>query len=100
MSELPTFVYLLKPNRATLIRDASRGEEATLGEHFEYLQTALSEGRLILAGPCEDREFGIVIFRAGTEEEALEFVEDDPAVRGGLMTAELHPLRISLVERA
>lgn len=100
MSELPTFVYLLKPNRATLIRDASPGEEATLGEHFEYLQTTLSEGRLILAGPCEDREFGIVIFRAGTAGEALEFMEDDPAVKSGLMTAELHPFRISLVERA
>jgi len=100
MSELPTFVYLLKPSRARLIPDASPGEEATLGEHFEYLQTGLSEGRLILAGPCEDGEFGIVIFRAGTEEEALEFMEDDPAVRGGLMTAELHPFRISLVERA
>ena len=100
MSELPTFVYLLKPSRARLIPDASPGEEATLGEHFEYLQTGLSEGRLILAGPCEDGEFGIVIFRAGTEEEALEFMEDDPAARGGLMTAELHPFRISLVERA
>ncbi len=99
MSEMRTFVYLLRPNRPSVVDDASPKEESTLGEHFEYLQEALSGGRLILAGPCEDGEFGIVIFRAGAEDEALEFMQGDPAVKAGLMTAELHPFRISLEER-
>jgi len=98
MSELPTFVCVLKANRSGLVDDASPDEEATLAQHFEYLQTALERGRLILAGPCEDGEFGIVIFRARTEAEALEFMEHDPAVKGGLMTAELHAFRVSLME--
>jgi uncharacterized protein YciI len=98
MSGMRTFVYLLRPNRPSSVDDASPTEEPILGEHFEYLQEALSGGRLMLAGPCEDGEFGIVIFRARTEDEALEFMEGDPAVKAGLMKGELHPFRISLVQ--
>jgi uncharacterized protein YciI len=98
MSEVRTFVYLLRPSRSSFVDAASSKEASILGEHFEYLQEALSGGRLLLAGPCEDGEFGIVIFRARTEDEALEFMEGDPAVKAGLMTAELHPFRISLVQ--
>ena len=94
---MPTFIYVLKPRRASLIDDASAEEEKRLGEHFEYLQRALKEGRLILAGPCLDGEFGVVVFGAPTERAAVEFMEGDPAVKHGLMTAELHAFRVSLL---
>jgi uncharacterized protein YciI len=94
---LLSFIYVLKPKRASLIDDASAEEEQTLGEHFAYLQRALEQGQLILAGPCLDGEFGVVVFRAPTEQAAVEFMEGDPAVRHGLMTAELHAFRVSLL---
>jgi len=94
---LPTFIYVLKPQRLSLVDDASAEEEERLGEHFEYLQRALEEGMLILAGPCLDGEFGVVVFRAPTEQAAVEFMEGDPAVKQGLMTAELFPFRVSLM---
>jgi uncharacterized protein YciI len=94
---LPTFIYVLRPKRASLIDDASAEEEERLGEHFEYLQRALEEGMLILAGPCLDGEFGVVVFRAPTEQAAVEFMEDDPAVKQRLMTAELSPFCVSLM---
>ena len=46
--------------------------------HFERLQKALAKDKLILAGPCLDGEFGIVVFRAQSREEAEEFVKNDP----------------------
>jgi uncharacterized protein YciI len=95
---LSAFIYVLRPIRPAMIENPSPEEESRLGEHFEYLARALDQGRLVLAGPCLDGEFGVVIFRAGTQEAARQFMEDDPAVRHGLMTAELHSFRVSLFE--
>jgi len=94
---LSTFIYMLRPKRRSLIDETTPEEEARLGEHFEYLERALEDGKLILAGPCLDGEFGVVLFGAATDDEALEFMQSDPAVRYGLMTAELHPFRVSLM---
>ena len=92
-----TFIYVLKACQPDLISNTTPEEEEILETHFEYLKKNLDEGILILAGPCLDREFGIVIFRAESEKEAETFMNNDPAVKGGLMTAELHQFRISLM---
>jgi uncharacterized protein YciI len=97
---LPTFIYMLRPKSRSLIDEATPEEEARLGEHLDYLERAVEDGRLILAGPCLDGEFGVVIFRAATENEALEFMQSDPTVRHGLMAAGLHPFRVSLLATA
>ena len=94
---MPTFIYVLRAEGRNLIDETTPEEEARLGEHFDYLERALEDGKLILAGPCLDGEFGVVLFRAATDDEASEFVQSDPAVRRGLMTAELHPFRVSLM---
>ena len=97
---MPTFICMLHPKSRSLTDESTPEEEARFGEHFEYLERALEEGKLILAGPCLDGEFGVVLFRAATDDEALEFMQSDPAVRHGLMTAELHPFRVSLLATA
>jgi uncharacterized protein YciI len=99
MSDAPTFIYVVRPKRAGMIENPTPDEESRLAEHFDYLESALREGRLILAGPCLDGGFGIVIFEADTREAAQRFLENDPAVRSGLMKAELHSFRISLMGR-
>jgi uncharacterized protein YciI len=99
MTELPAFLYVLRPKRPSLVEDMSPEEELVLDEHFEYLQRALAEGRLVLAGRCSDAEFGIVVFRAATEGAAKEFMNDDPAVKHEVMTATLRPFRIALTDR-
>jgi uncharacterized protein YciI len=93
-----TYVYLLRPVWAGLARAPSQDEERVLEAHFDRLKEALADRRLILAGPCLDGAFGIVVFRASSEMEAAAFMEGDPAVREGLMTATLHPFRVSLFE--
>ena len=72
-------------------------QEAIKGEHFMRLQQSLRNGRLLLAEPCEDEAFGMVIFRAQSIDAAQRFMSDDPAVRSGLMNTELHTFRVSLV---
>jgi uncharacterized protein len=100
MSESPTFVYLLQPNRPDFIETMTAEEEAVMSEHFEYLQGLLAEGKLVIAGPCLDAKYGIAIFRASSMEEARDVMERDPAVVRGVMTATVHPYRISLMQNA
>jgi uncharacterized protein YciI len=97
---LSAFIYVLRAIRPAMIDDPRPEEASRLEEHFEYLARALDQGRLVLAGPCLDGEFGVVVFRADTEQAAKEFMEGDPAVRHGLMTAELHSFRVSLLGKA
>jgi uncharacterized protein YciI len=96
---MPEFAYVLRPCRPTLPQDASERERAIIGEHFNYLKAMLDAGRLVLAGRCEDATFGIAVFRAADEASARRDMDNDPAVRAGIMTATLYPFRIALLGR-
>ena len=74
-------------------------ENAVAGRHFEYLKLAAGSGQVILAGRTMeslDKTFGLVIFEADSEAAATEFMQSDPAVEAGLMTATLHPYAVAL----
>jgi uncharacterized protein YciI len=98
MNDIPTYIYVIRAVRSDFSETMSAEEERIMSIHFEYLKERLHSGALVLAGPCLDGAFGIVVFRAASKEEAEAFMNNDPAVRGGLMTAELHPFRLSLLE--
>ncbi|CAN5457957.1 hypothetical protein BH10BAC5_BH10BAC5_10180 [soil metagenome] len=68
-----------------------------MSRHFNYLKELQKNQKLILAGPCLDRAFGIEIFEAENEEEAEMIMKNDPSVSEGVMEAELHPFRVSLI---
>jgi uncharacterized protein YciI len=74
-------------------------DEKVLQHHFVRFQEAIKAGQLILAGRTSesgDKTFGIAVFQAKDEAAARKFMEEDPAVAGGLMTAELHPFTVAL----
>lgn len=74
-------------------------ENAVVARHFERLAQATKAGQVILAGRTNeplDKTFGIVIFEAESEAVATEFMQSDPAVIAGLMTATLHPYSVAL----
>ena len=96
MPPTDTYLYTLILTRPELMEEATPKEEAVFQRHFDRLAAARDEGVLILAGPCLDGAFGIVVFRAPSEEAARRFMEGDPAVEAGLMVAALHPFRVSL----
>lgn len=74
-------------------------ENAVVARHFERLAQAAKSGQLIIAGRTReplDKTFGLVIFEADSETAAREFMQSDPAVIAGLMTATLHPYSVAL----
>jgi uncharacterized protein len=93
------FVYLIRPVRDGFIETMSEDEGAIMGRHFQYLKDLLSDEKLVMAGPCLDGAFGIVVFRAETIDAAREIMDHDPAVLNGLMSTELHPYRVSLLQK-
>ena len=94
------FIYVLRlvPR---LHSDAAwtKEDEMVIGRHLTRFREAIEKGELILAGRTKepgDKTFGIAIFEAQDEAAARAFMESDPAVVAGLMTAELHPFAVAL----
>lgn len=94
------FIYVLRlvPR---LHSDAAWTKEDNMAieRHFTRFKLAIEKGELILAGRTMepgDKTFGIAIFEAADEKAARAFMESDPAVVAGLMTAELHPFAVAL----
>jgi len=94
------FIYVLRlVPRLSSDSAWTKEDEAALGRHFTRFQKAIETGELILAGRTTepgDKTFGIAIFQAADEKAARSFMESDPAVVAGLMTAELHPFTVAL----
>jgi len=92
------FVYLIRPVREDFIETMTTEESSIMEKHFDYLKGLLAAGKLILAGPCLDGAFGICVFRSENWEAAQIILENDPAVALGVMSAELHKYRVSLLQ--
>ncbi len=78
---------------------ATEPEKKIIGEHFDYLGKLVAAGVVFMAGrtlTADERTFGIVIFQAATEAEAVALMQNDPAVKFGVMKAELFPYRVAL----
>lgn len=94
------FIYVLRLVPRLYSDSAwTKEDNAVLSRHFVRLQEAAKSGQLILAGKTSgpgDKTFGIAIFEAPDEETARKFMQEDPAVANGLMTAELHPFAVAL----
>ena len=81
----------------------TEADKAAVGRHFNRFKEAIASGQLILAGRTAetgDKTFGIAIFEAADETTAKEFMEADPAVAAGVMTAELHPFAVALQRKS
>ncbi len=90
------FIYLIHPFRDGYFEKPTKIEETVMEEHYQYLRKAAEEGTVLLAGPCLDDTFGLVIFRAESDEAARVFMFNDPSVLNNVMMAELHPMRASV----
>ena len=94
------FIYVLRlVPRLYDDKNWTKADNAVLERHFARFQEAIKSGQLILAGRTKepgDKTFGIAIFKASDEVAARAFMEADPTVSAGLMTAELHPFAVAL----
>lgn len=78
-------------------------ENGIIERHFQTLQKLQAEGKLLLAGrtlTTTPEGFGIVILNVASEAEARRLMENDDAVKEGIMTAQLFPFRVALKEKA
>ena len=58
--------------------------------HLEFLGKMEEEGKIFARGKFSDGSGGLVIYKAGSVEEARKFAESDPYVKNGARTLELH----------
>ena len=93
---METFIYRIVPYKENFMVTITDDEDAIIGEHFDYLKRAYDNGVVLLAGPCLDAAFGIVILKCNSFEEAAEFMKNDPVVKNDIMKAELHAFKVSI----
>ncbi|HMW33452.1 MAG TPA: YciI family protein [bacterium] len=96
------FVYVLKL-RPDLLKEENwkEADNAAVGRHFNYLKNLLAEGTLIFAGRTDvmnENTFGIAVFWATDESEAQKIMAGDAAVQAGVMTAQLLPFKVALMQ--
>lgn len=63
--------------------------EPTLVEHREHLQRQVDAGTILLSGPRNPRNGGLIIARAESEQQIRKMIADDPYKRDGLAEYEL-----------
>lgn len=95
---MPDYIYLIHPLRHEFFESPTPQEETVMDAHFEYLKKATLAGVVLLAGPCLDDTFGVVVFKAESDDSARAFMLNDPSVENNVMMAELHPMHISLMK--
>lgn len=100
---LKQYIYVLHPaERLQQGGEWTDSDNAAVSAHFVRLQEATASGKVILAGKTDEPDadtFGIVIFEAADDAAAQEFMDTDPAVVAGVMTAELHPYTVALMRK-
>ena len=97
---MPQYLYRIRPTRPGMLIDGPDEREAqAVGQHFAYLKALTEGGTVLMAGrtlTADEQAFGIVVFVAPSQAEAEKLMNQDPAVRQGVMTAELFPFRVAL----
>jgi uncharacterized protein YciI len=93
-----SWLVVLRPVREEMPFEPTEEESRIVSEHYEYLKRLRAEGRLVLAGPSAlpGDSFGLGIFEQDDRAVVEAIVAADPAVTGGIMTAEIRPYRISV----
>ena len=100
--ERKQFAYVLRlVPRLREEKNWTEADNAAVGRHFRRLQQLHKEGKVVLAGKtlddADEGQFGVVILEVSSEQEARRIMEEDDAVRAGIMTARLFPFRVALI---
>jgi len=85
------FLFRLVPPRADFAQTMTTDEQSAMGEHTEYWQRLLRDGRVVVYGPVADPEgvWGLGVLRAEDRAEVLAIGERDPSVVAGVNTFEV-----------
>jgi uncharacterized protein YciI len=82
-----------------MVTSGPTDEEASiLSDHFNYLTSLTRLGVVLVFGRTQNNDpstFGIAIFRAESEDAARSIMDNDPAVKKGIMQAKLFPYKVA-----
>lgn len=72
-------------------RTHTKGSGSFQSQHGAYVLSLLESGKAVIAGPLSDGGdiLGVYILRAKSAAEAKEWVDNDPGVKGGHLSAEM-----------
>ena len=96
---IPTglFIYTLRPTRLAMLTEGPTSDEQELAaQHWTYSQELLTRGTVIFAGRTLQRDasaFAFLVVRAASLDEASVMAQRDPAVAGGVFTADVFPFQ-------
>lgn len=90
------FLIMYRPPRDGFAENATPEESAEVTKHFEYLKALNVIKTVLFAGRVNDARFGIALLETDTEQEAQKIMNDDPAVKAKVFTAELLPFSLAL----
>jgi uncharacterized protein YciI len=93
-----SFLGILGPVRDEMPFTPTGEESRVVAAHYDYLVSLRDEGKLVVAGPSivEGDTIGIGVLDVESRTEAEAIVAADPAITGGVMTAEVRPMRIAV----
>ena len=81
-----------------LLKPGSKGADASdasriHSEQKAYFEELVKSGKAVLGGPFADEGEikGVYVFRAKSADEARTWAENDPAVKAGYLSVEMHP---------
>ncbi|MBP7478571.1 MAG: hypothetical protein KA797_08615 [Chitinophagales bacterium] len=94
-----SFIYQLK--LSPRFQEASNWDEASnliMESHFAYLKSLHEEGKATFVGrtdyPLDHADlFGLCVLKVEGVSEAEEIMQNDPAVKNGIMHAKIHPFK-------
>jgi uncharacterized protein YciI len=70
----------------------SRYDEGMQNREKEYLASLQRSGEILISGPLADGSAGLVVYDVQSLKEATVMVENQPTVRAGLLSVELHEM--------
>lgn len=95
------WLHILKPAGLGRVTEGPTPEEAeTVSRHFPSLERLSEKGTMILVGRTQNADentIGLAIFEAEDESAARKIMENDPAVVGGVLRANLYSHKIALM---
>ena len=73
------------------------GEQDGLQAHIEHYRKLFESGQLLMGGPFLDESGGMMVSTEGASIDDLKaFAADDPAVKSGLLTADVKPWFVAM----
>ncbi|HSH51617.1 MAG TPA: YciI family protein [Bacteroidales bacterium] len=69
--------------------------EDMMQPHVEYLKELFNKGKLIITGPfLDEKRGGMFVIDVESEEELMDIVHNDPAIKHGISKSEVRPYKI------